>query len=397
MNRFTGCDVLLVCFTAFVALVPTMAHSQEIGLSLDAARSQVDFAWQTQSLAIKPDLEKELEANAIQADGKTMPLLIKQFGTAPALGHALYISMHGGGGAPKQVNDQQWKNQIRLYEPEEGYYVAPRAPTDNWNLWHESHMDPLLDRLIAAFVIVKGVDPDRVYLMGYSAGGDGVFQLAPRMSDRWAAVAMMAGHPNETKPDGLRNVPFALYMGGKDSAYGRNRLAKEWEEALAALQSKDPEGYVHRVRIFEDKGHWMDRLDRECLPWLHQQTRVAWPKKVVWVQDDVTHDRLYWLGVPPGVAKAGSVVIAEARDQQIEIRTEGSDVSELVLYLNDHLLNLDQPIRVIWNGQECYSGQVIRTESAILRSLQSRFDPKLAATAILELHKPSEDSNKTPR
>jgi dienelactone hydrolase len=357
----------------------------------------VDSAWQTQSLAIKTDLEQELEANAIQAAGKTMPLRIKQFGTAPASGHALYISMHGGGGAPKQVNDQQWKNQIRLYEPEEGYYVAPRAPTDTWNLWHESHMDPLLDRLIAAFVIAKGVDPDRIYLMGYSAGGDGVFQLAPRMSDRWAAVAMMAGHPNETKPDGLRNVPFALYMGGKDSAYGRNRIAKEWEEALAALQAKDPEGYVHRVRIYEDKGHWMDRLDRECLPWLHQQTRVAWPKKVVWVQDDVTHDRLYWLGVPPGVAKAGSLVIAETRDQQIEIRTEGSEVSDLVLYLNDHLLNLDQPIRVIWNGQQCFSGQVIRTESAILRSLQERFDPKLAATAILELHKPSEAANATSR
>ena len=27
---------------------------------------------------------------------------------------------------------------------------------------------------------------------------------------------MMAGHPNETRPDGLRNLPFTLHMGGED-------------------------------------------------------------------------------------------------------------------------------------------------------------------------------------
>ena len=50
------------------------------------------------------------------------------------------------------------------------------------------------------------VDPNRVYIMGYSAGGDGVYQLAPRMADRWAAAAMMAGHPNDASPLGLRNI-----------------------------------------------------------------------------------------------------------------------------------------------------------------------------------------------
>ncbi len=44
--------------------------------------------------------------------------------------------MHGGGAVPVQVNDQQWLNQIQLYRPEEGIYVAPRAPTNTWNLSH---------------------------------------------------------------------------------------------------------------------------------------------------------------------------------------------------------------------------------------------------------------------
>ena len=41
-------------------------------------------------------------------------------------------------------------------------------------------------------------------VVGYSAGGDGVYQLAPRMADSWAAAAMMAGHPNGVSPLSLR-------------------------------------------------------------------------------------------------------------------------------------------------------------------------------------------------
>jgi hypothetical protein len=181
----------------------------------------------------------------IEAAGKKLRFEIVRFGpaeTAPKGGHSLFISMHGGGGAPSRVNDGQWTNQIRLakgYAPTEGIYVAPRGPTDSWNLWHEAHVDVLFARLIEDFVALEGVNPNRVYLMGYSAGGDGVYQLAPRMADWWAAAAMSAGHPNETQPFGLRNVPFALQVGGLDAAYNRNRIAGEWKTKLDALQAAD--------------------------------------------------------------------------------------------------------------------------------------------------------------
>ena len=60
-------------------------------------------------------------------------------------------------------------------------------------------------------IMLYEVDPNKVYLMGYSAGGDGVYQLAPRMADRFAAAAMMAGHPNETSPLGLE-ISHLLYI-----------------------------------------------------------------------------------------------------------------------------------------------------------------------------------------
>ncbi len=352
------------------------------GLTKSQADESILATWSKRTDSIKQSLQQELDKEELQAAGKTMKLLVKQFGQAPQTGASLYISLHGGGNAPARVNDQQWRNQIRLYEPEEGYYVAPRAPTDTWNLWHEAHMDDLLDRLILAFVVCKNVDPNRIYLMGYSAGGDGVFQLAPRMSDRWAATSMMAGHPNETRADGLRNVPFALFMGGDDGAYNRNKLAGQWKEELERLAKEDKGGYEHFVQIYPNTGHWMNGRDREVLPWFKKFTRNTWPKKVVWLQDDVTHDRLYWLGVDKSQAKGGTKIVAEVQGQNISIESE---LTPIRLFLSDKLVDLDAPITVMLAGKQVFQGHVTRTQAAIDQSLDVRLDRELAASAVLHV------------
>jgi len=327
----------------------------------------------------------ELERRSLSLGGRTLRWLEKTFGEAPADGRSLWISMHGGGGAPPPVNDQQWQNQIRLYQPAEGIYLAPRAPTDTWNLWHEGHIDPMFQRLIENHVALRGVNPDKVYLMGYSAGGDGVWQLAPRMADRFAAAAMMAGHPNEASLLGLRNLPFAIFMGGADSAYDRNTVAAAKSAELGRLAEADPGGYPHRSRIYEGLGHWMERRDAEALPWMAKFTRNPWPEKIVWLQDDIVHDRFYWLKIPDkGAVKAGQKIIAEVDGQTI--RLEGDVPPRLELRLSDRLLDLDQPLSVRVNGREVVSAvKVPRSAEAIRRSLAERFDPPAAATAVLPL------------
>ncbi|MDB4311217.1 dienelactone hydrolase family protein [Akkermansiaceae bacterium] len=325
----------------------------------------------------------ELKARVVKAAGKEMKYLERQFGKRPADGRSLWISMHGGGGAPPRVNDQQWKNQIQLYEPEEGIVVAPRAPTNTWNLWHESHIDDLFDRLIENMIALRGVNPNKVYLMGYSAGGDGVYQLAPRMADRFAAAAMMAGHPNDANPLGLRNLPFMIFMGGNDAAYKRNKIAAEWGKKLSALQRKDRKGYSHKVTIYEGLGHWMDRKDRAALPWMAEYQRETWPKKIVWHQSGRTHDRFYWLSVPEGSAKKGQDVIAQVSGQKITIKAEG--LEKIIVRLSDSLLNLDQPVTITLNGKEKFKGKIERKTQALWDSLNERFDPASAASATIEL------------
>ena len=340
--------------------------------------TEVIEAWKKEEIE---EREKELKDKVIEIGEFKLRFLEKKYGEEPEAGHSLWISMHGGGGTAARVNDRQWLNQINLYQPAEGYYVAPRAPTNLWDLWHRPHIDGLFDRLIADYVICRGVDPNRIYLLGYSAGGDGVYQLAPRMADRFAAAAMMAGHPGDTQVDGLRNLPFEIFMGGKDAAYNRNKKASNWKERLAKFQADDPEGYPHRVTIYPELGHWMNFKDSAAIPRMIKLSRNDWPKKVVWVQDNVTHDRFYWLGVKPEGATKLRKLVAEIEGQTIAVT--GEDVSGLKFWLNDDLLDLDQDVVVTLNGKEAFRGKLERKKEVAAQSLRQRCG--MIATALLEL------------
>lgn len=346
----------------------------------DAARA-IALTYETMLAEQREKRATELKAKSFTMGDKTMRWLEKTFGEAPADGRSLWISMHGGGEAPEQVNTQQWQNQIRLYQPEEGIYIAPRAPTDKWNMWHQEHIDPMFAYLIESMVALRGVNPDKVYLMGYSAGGDGVWQLAPRMADRYAAAAMMAGHPNEAQLFGLRNLPYAIFMGEKDIAHKRSEVAAQKAAEIAELQKADPDGYVHLSRIYPGLGHWMELKDAEGVPWMAKFTRNPWPRKIVWFQDDVTHDRFYWLRLPKGTAVKDQKITAEIEARTIRLTGDIPPGTEILL--SDKLLSLDEAVEISVNGKDRISLKPARTVKAIRNALQERLDPAATPSAVI--------------
>lgn len=323
---------------------------------------------------LKSSAQESFTEGVVRVGESSMKFAYRRFGNPGPNGRSLYISMHGGGGAPPAVNDQQWENQKRLYEPAEGIYVAPRAPGDTWDLWHTASIDPLFDELIKQMIVFEQVDPNRVYLMGYSAGGDGVYQVAPRMADRFAAAAMMAGHPNESVALGLRNLPFAIYCGGDDSAYRRNEIAAEWGQKLDELQAADQGGYVHRTVIYPGKGHWMDREDREAVPWMAEHTRNLRPDRIVWQQDDVIETRFYWLGMSREDAQDRTLVEVHREGNTFTV-ARASKAFKLTIHFDDELIDFDQPVRVVQGSDVLFEGSVTRTIKAIDQSLSERFDP----------------------
>jgi predicted esterase len=351
--------------------------SASVPLTKGDAAAVTKSLWEDHAAKIRSERSEEMKAKVIKLDGREMKFEMLKFGDLKK-DQPLFISMHGGGNAPPQLNDSQWENQIKLgmaYKPAAGIYLAPRAPTNTWNLWHEAHIDKFFDRLIENLVVLADVDPNKVYFMGYSAGGDGTYQLAPRMADRLAAAAMMAGHPNETSPLGLRNIGFTIHVGGEDGGFNRNKIAAEWAVKLADLQKADPKGYPHWVHVHEGRPHWMNLEDKEAIPWMEKFTRNPLPEKIVWQQDDVTHDRFYWLAVPQGEAKGGQNIVAERDGQKLTVTTKG--LEKVTVLLSDALVNMDEPVSLTLNGKTLDAKKPQRTAAVIRRTLEERGDPAL--------------------
>lgn len=356
-------------------------------LSEIEAEQSIDLLFRDHQLQLISEFRTQWDARELQHAGLNMPFYYQVFGDAPVDGRSLYISLHGGGNTRPEVNDRQYENQKHLYDQTmkglEGMYLAPRAPTNTWNLWHEAHVDDFFTRLIQLSGALEGVNPNKVYLLGYSAGGDGVYQLAPRMADRWAAAAMMAGHPNETSPLGLKHVPFALHMGALDDAYERNAKAREWKLLLDSLEAQAPGSYIHQVILHEGLGHWMKLEDAVALPWMANHQRNPIPKKIVWKQDDRHHRYFYWLGVPEELIETGGEIRVEYNTDGNEINILSNYSRKLELFLNDDMLDLNRPITVKYQGRTLARKRVTRTVLPIYQSLSHRGDPDLTFSCVL--------------
>ena len=99
-----GNDISGVVDQSFSSLPLAKAESTE------AQKILVD-AWKE---SIAKERKAELKGDELKIDDFKMKFFQRKFGDKPESGWSLYISMHGGGGAPARVNNQQWQNQKRL-------------------------------------------------------------------------------------------------------------------------------------------------------------------------------------------------------------------------------------------------------------------------------------------
>lgn len=321
---------------------------------------------------------------AITRNGKTMKLLCRKFGEIPQDGYALFISLHGGGNTATQVNDSQWQNQVMLYEPAGAIYACPRAPYDDWDMHFKPGLDEFYQDLIHYAVSHLGVNANKVYIMGYSAGGDGVWRLAPRMADTWAAASMMAGHPGDVGLLNLRNTPFMIWCGAQDAAYDRNKQCAQRGLEMDSLQKATPDGYIHETHIVSGKPHWMDQVDTVAVSWMAQYKRNPYPTDIVWRQEEVLHDQFYYISVPQQEMQRGREVRLSVKGNTITIGK--CDYSQLTLGLTDELLNLDKPITVYLNGKRIMKQKVQRSQAVMEKWIRQKGDENYACPAELVIN-----------
>ena len=364
-------SIVFIALSFFYFFKPVNKSSQNF-LSLSEAEKIEKNIYNDFKKEIIVTRSDEMEDQVIKLKDKKIKFDIKHFGEQGEDGWSLFISLHGGGGTTESENNRLWNRHKTLYELEDGILFTPRSPSNTWNMWFQSHVDTFFNRIIQNMIAFHNVDPNKIYIMGRSAGGDGIYQVAPRMADRFAAAAMSAGHPNDSSPLGLRNTAFTIHMGENDSLYNRNDMAVKWGNDLRKLNEEDPEGYRYYIKIYKNKGHWMDNLEASALDWMSDFIRNPYPSKVVWKQGNVLHKRFYWLrNEDPSF---GDLIECNIDDQIITVLSSSS--SKITIQLNDDLVDMDREITVIYLGRQLFKGFVYRDIDIIKRSIREYGDPK---------------------
>ena len=329
-------------------------------------------------------LRREFEARTVATRGRKSAYLWRHVGAKPAGGWALVIAMHGGGGAPQRVNDQQWHSMFERYykdHPEAGGYVylALRAPNDEWNGFYDDAICPMVERLIRQFVLFADVDPDRVYALGASHGGYGTFVIGPKMPDRFAAVHASAAAPTdgETRSENLRDLRFTVMVGDKDTAYGRADRCRAFAKQVEGLKARYG-GYPGDVTILPGVGHHVP--DRDMVAQLLASgPRSPWPDRVIWAMSDDVLNHFYWLETPR--PDPSGRLEASVRDNTIALKTERQD--GVALWLDAPLVDLARPVVVERDGRR-ESFAVRPSPETFCEGLERRGDPRLAAPGRIE-------------
>ncbi len=357
------------------------ARLQDAGFLTETAESPLSFQDDLSGYLERLPLASPPAEGALTFGEATMRYAVLTIGEKPESGYPLYIALHGGGGTAKEVNDGQWEDMTIYYSMYLtcGVYVAPRGVRDTWDTHFNPESYPLYDRLIQNMILTRDVDPNRVYLLGFSAGGDGVYAIAPRMADRFAGANMSSGHPNGVSMLNMKNLPIQLQAGEHDTAYGRNTVTAEYDAYLNDLQAAYG-GYVHRTLIHYNTGHNYADYGRKPIPtikdaqawrsegkrayktmisyppdWLNQFTRDPLPEAVVWdlsTRADLRETESFYYLTAPFSTNTGILQASYSREEN-RITITAQDVNgPFGVLLNEKMIDFSKPAVFSVNGVE---------------------------------------------
>ncbi len=343
--------------------------------------------------AFDEELQGDLRSARVTTATHESPYTLKDVGDKPEAGWPLVIAMHGGGGAPQEVNDSQWRHMQVYYKdhPEAGGYLycALRAPTNEWNGFYTDYVYPLIDKLIRQLTIAHNVDTNRVYLIGYSHGGYGAFAIGPKMPDRFAAVHASAAAPTDgqTAPDNLRNLRFTSMIGENDTAYGRIGRCRKFAQQIAELRAEHPGDYPVELWVKGGFGHG-GLPDRDLLPQLLAHARNPTPRNLTWVQTDTVINHHYWL--EDATPAKGRSIEATRHDNVITLTS--TTIDRITLNLDERHIDLTKPVIVRANGTETTLTPKPSLND-LAESIIERGDEHLACVWSVEVELPGTDQD----
>lgn len=349
----------------------------------EAIRSVVWKVFQT--APIHAGMKKDFDDNQVRFGDHQSAYQVREVGQRPEKGWPLFIALHGGGNVPAKVNDAQWQRMQSYYKDQPsvgGYkYLALRAPNDTWNGFYDEYVPPLVTNLIRQFLVFGDVDPDKVFLLGYSHGGYGAFYIGPKIPDRFAAIHASAAAPTDgtISPFSLRNTRFTFMVGENDTAYGRRERCEKFNQEIHKLKAQEGGGYPVDFELKQGFGH-SGLPDRDQIKEMYLFTRNGLPRHITWELTDKVVTNHFWLAVAQ--PEKGQRLDATLQDNEAIVTTR--NVKQFDLALDGRMIAVDKPLRIKVNG----TTQVVAVKpklATLCQSLLRRGDPQLAWTCDVHL------------
>ncbi len=312
--------------------------------------------------------------------------------------YPLLIALHGQGG-----NGKQFLRAVvaLLGEQSEGFIIA--APTDYNGMWlgaselESAEPNLLLDRLKRSFPI----DTDRIYAMGYSIGGHASFLLATFYKDQIAATVSLAGtcaiqmgaECLDVLLPNIHNTPVLAVYGendqSKDPTTNKPAGIAIWNRYIEQQAAKlnlpitmiELPGVGHGG-VIPPKDQLKAYLTTKRAPLSKQvshrfrytsQARDGWLRQIKFLGRRWDSQQLI-------VSPANGETVAEAMAAMLEqklgylggtidgqtINIDTRKCSRIEVLLNDDLVDLDQPIKIVVDGTVRFEGLAKRSVKTML-------------------------------
>ncbi len=255
--------------------------------------------------------------------------------------YPLLLTLPDVGEPPAQHLRTHWIHGELL---EHAILVSPRMPADP-ETWEQvavagrpaglSHVLTTLDHALETFA----VDFERVYVLGRGRSVAVAMAAGHHAPQVFAGIVGRAGDAGQFAPENFSNLPSLFLRTGERA-----------------------DAFRHALRALGNEGCTIEPEDDEAVvwAWIGRHRRASRPEAVNVVAGKPWPTRAYWLRIAPSSPEASAIAALDRPANAIRISTHG--VSRVTLYLDDGLVDLENPVRVLVNGVERTG--VIRRELA---------------------------------
>jgi len=310
----------------------------------------------------------------------------------------LCVSLHGGGEGAGSADAWSMKGCMT---------IAPQGLLIHGDNWNRVHGEKQVLTFIEIAKAQYDIDPDRVYVVGFSMGGTGSWHFAGRFPDLFAGAApcngvVMASPKSQLKSKdeiysiqyglvpNVRNLPMYFCTGTEDENCMPGTFLYTWD-VIQELREGDPGGYEDiRFECHEGLAHTFGPgQPSKALKWLGEFRRDTYPERLKWEYAAFPHPlpdgkdkttrfqkrRFYWIRHDHPEDKME--IRATRNGNEIDVRYTGLEKKGLYVMLNPKMIDVKEEVVVRLEGEEIYRGKPQPDFVTVLESLSSRLDKSL--------------------